>query len=48
MCDTLLAARGRHFVMVHGGQKKTQKSPKTELKKTQKRMADVLSTDPTS
>ncbi|MFN9661364.1 MAG: type II toxin-antitoxin system RelE/ParE family toxin [Cyanobacteriota bacterium] len=42
------AARGRRFVMVHGFQKKTQKTPKAELEKAQKRMADFLSTDPTS
>ncbi len=37
---------GRRFVMVHGFQKKTQKKPKAELEKAQKRMADFLSTDP--
>lgn len=42
----LLESHG--FVMVHGFQKKTQKTPKAELDKAQKRMADFLSTDPTS
>lgn len=40
------AARGRCFVMLHGFQKKTQKTPKAELDKAQKRMADFLSTAP--
>jgi phage-related protein len=42
------AARGRRFVMVHGFQKKTQKTPKAELDKALKRMADFLATDPLS
>jgi phage-related protein len=41
------AANGRRFVMVHGFQKKTQKTPKAELEKAQKRMADFLATDST-
>ncbi len=41
------AATGRRFVMVHGFQKKTQKTPKGELDKALKRMADFLSTDAT-
>jgi phage-related protein len=42
------AASGRRFVMVHGFQKKTQKTPKAELEKAQKRMVDFLATDSTS
>jgi phage-related protein len=42
------AASGRRFVMVHGFQKKTQKTPKAELEKAQKRMADFLATDSTT
>lgn len=38
-------ARGRRFVMVHGFQKKTQKTPKAELEKALKRMSDFLATD---
>jgi phage-related protein len=40
------AARGRRFVMVHGFQKKTQKTPKPDLEKALKRMHDFLATDP--
>jgi phage-related protein len=39
------AARNRRFVMVHGFQKKTQKTPKQELEKALKRMTDFLATD---
>ena len=42
------AASCRRFVMVHGFLMKTKKTPKAELKKTQKLMADFLATDPTS
>jgi len=42
------AASCRRFVMVHGFQKQTQKTPKADLEKTQKRMADFLAIDPTS
>lgn len=41
------AARGRRFVMVHGFQKKTQKTPKQELEKALKRMTDFLANDST-
>lgn len=39
------AAGGRRFVMLHGFQKKTQKTPKSELEKALKRMADFLAND---
>jgi hypothetical protein len=42
--STSCASTGRRFVMVHGAQKKT---PKAELDKAIKRMADCLATDPT-
>jgi phage-related protein len=40
------AASDRRFVMVHGFQKKTQKTPKPDLEKALKRMHDFLATDP--
>lgn len=42
------AATGSRFVMVHGFQKKTPKTPKAELDKAIKRMADFLATDSNS
>lgn len=42
------AAMGRRFVMVHSFQKKTQTTPKAELDKAIKSMADFLATDSSS
>ena len=38
----------RRFVILHGFQKKTQKTPKQELEKALKRMTDFLATDSTT
>jgi hypothetical protein len=43
----VVATAVRRFVMVHGFQKNTQKTPKHELDKALKRMADVHSSVPT-
>jgi phage-related protein len=43
----VVATAVRRFVMVHGLQKNTQKTPKPELNKALKRMTDVHSSVPT-
>jgi len=39
------AASGQRFVMLHGFQKKTQKTPAADLEKARRRMADFLASD---